>query len=176
MSNLNHQVLRTAEFWGADPATFEIIETHLSWVFLVNDLAYKLKKPVSLYFVDTTSLENRKHFCQEEIRLNSRWAQPYYLGVETINGEADEPVLNGDGEVLDYLVKMSRWSPEQQLDHQTLETIKRHNWRCAYRSCKAGRHCRCRSALRQSHRTFDPCSALPTGSTSPDRTARLRTA
>ena len=122
MSNLNHQVLRTAEFWGADPATFEIIETHLSWVFLVNDLAYKLKKPVSLYFVDTTSLENRKHFCQEEIRLNSRWAQPYYLGVETINGEADEPVLNGDGEVLDYLVKMRRWSPEQQLDHQTLET------------------------------------------------------
>ena len=122
MSNLNHQVLRTAEFWGADPTTFEIIETHLSWVFLVNDLAYKLKKPVSLYFVDTTSLENRKHFCQEEVRLNSRWAQPYYIGVETINGEADAPVLNGDGEVLDYLVKMRRWSPEQQLDRQTLET------------------------------------------------------
>ena len=54
MANLNLEVLRNPEFWGTDPTHFKVIETHLSWVFLTEQHAYKLKKPVALYFVDTT--------------------------------------------------------------------------------------------------------------------------
>ena len=120
MSNLNLEVLRNPDFWNASSERFEVIETHLSWVFLTDEYAYKLKKPVALYFVDTTSLENRKHFCAEEVRLNARWASHYYIGVETLNGSEQSPELNGEGPVVDYLVKMRRWSADQPLDQQTL--------------------------------------------------------
>ena len=120
MANLNLEVLRNPEFWGTDPTHFKVIETHLSWVFLTEQHAYKLKKPVALYFVDTTSLENRQHFCQEEVRLNSRWASHYYLGVDRLTGSLESPTLNGDGPAVDYLVKMRRWSDAQQLDHLSL--------------------------------------------------------
>lgn len=121
MSDLNLKVLQDPSFWSADPERFEVKETHLSWVFLTDEFAYKLKKPVSLYFVDARSLENRKHFCQEEVRLNSRWAAHYYLGVETLNGTPEQPVLGGDTPAIDYLVKMRRWPAEQQLDHMALD-------------------------------------------------------
>ena len=64
----------------------ELIETHISWVLLAGDLAYKLKKPVTLPFVDYSTLEARRHFCEEEVRLNRRLAPGLYLGVRQITG------------------------------------------------------------------------------------------
>ena len=52
----------------------ELLETHISWVFLAGDFAYKLKKPVDLGFVNFSTLERRRHFCDEELRLNRRLA------------------------------------------------------------------------------------------------------
>ena len=76
---------------------FEVIETHISWVLLTGDYAYKIKKPVDFGFLDFSSLEKRHHFCQEELRLNRRLAPQLYLEVVAIGGTPDRPVLVGAG-------------------------------------------------------------------------------
>lgn len=64
----------------------ELLETHISWVLLAGDFAYKMKKPVSLGFVDFSTLEARRRCCEEELRLNRRTAPDLYLGVVPITG------------------------------------------------------------------------------------------
>ncbi|MCB1759569.1 MAG: AAA family ATPase [Gammaproteobacteria bacterium] len=86
-----------------------LIETHISSLLLVGNLAYKFKKPVNLGFLDFSTLKRRLHCCLEEVRLNRRLAPDLYLGVVTINGEPDAPVIEGEGAVLEYAVKMSRF-------------------------------------------------------------------
>lgn len=91
-----------------------LIETHISWVVLLGDFVYKIKKPVNLGFVDATRLESRKHFCEEELRLNRRTAPEIYLGVVAFCGNDKNPVLHSheddpDG-VFEYAVKMKRFS------------------------------------------------------------------
>lgn len=61
-----------------------MVETHISWIVLTGTLAYKIKKPLQLEFIDTTTLERRKHYCEEELRLNRRLAPELYLGVVPI--------------------------------------------------------------------------------------------
>lgn len=97
-------VLSTA--WHA-----ELIETHISWVLLAGDTAYKIKKPVRLAFVDYGDLAARRHFCEEEVRLNQRLAPSLYLGVTRITGTPEAPVLDGAGPVLEYAVRMRRFAP-----------------------------------------------------------------
>ena len=87
----------------------ELIETHISWVLLTRDTAYKIKKPVRLPFVDYTALESRKFFCEEELRLNARLAPSLYLGVTPVTGTPQAPRLGGEGEALDYAVRMRRF-------------------------------------------------------------------
>jgi len=89
----------------------QVIETHISWVLLAGDLAYKIKKPVRLGFLDFTTLDARRRFCEEELRLNRRLAAPLYLGLVAIHATNDGPVLAGDGPVIDYAVKMHRMAP-----------------------------------------------------------------
>ncbi|HXE51356.1 MAG TPA: AAA family ATPase [Ramlibacter sp.] len=89
----------------------ELIETHISWVLLAGDLAYKIKKPVRLPFVDYGTLELRRHFCEEEVRLNRRLAPSLYLGVTGITGTHSAPVLDGAGPALEYAVRMRRFAP-----------------------------------------------------------------
>lgn len=101
MTQLDVNQLKQPEFWGASPESFDVIETHLSWVFLANGDAWKLKKPVSLYFVDYSTLENRKFFCEEEVRLNRRSAPGYYLGVKPLTAVGDRYQLDGEGPVID---------------------------------------------------------------------------
>ena len=90
-----------------------LMETHISWVLLTSKLAYKLKKPVDLGFVDFRSLAARKHFCEEEVRLNRRLAPSLYVGVVPICGTTQAPHL-GDGEPMDFAVCMRRF-PEDAL-------------------------------------------------------------
>jgi uncharacterized protein len=87
----------------------DLIETHISWVLLAGDHAYKIKKPVRLPFVDYSTLRARRHFCEEELRLNRRLAPSLYLGLTRITGSHGEPQLEGPGPVLEYAVRMCRF-------------------------------------------------------------------
>ena len=78
--------------------TVTVLETHISWVLLTGDWAYKIKKPVNLGFVDFSTLDRRRFFCMEELRLNRRLAPHLYRDVVAIGGTAQVPVLNGGGE------------------------------------------------------------------------------
>ena len=89
----------------------QMLETHISWLLLAGDTAYKIKKPVRLPFVDYGTLEARRHFCEEEVRLNRRLAPSLYLGITRITGTLQAPVLDGPGPVLEYAVRMRRFAP-----------------------------------------------------------------
>src|SRR5580765_4913512 len=90
-----------------------VIETHISWVFLAGDYAYKVKKPVKLPFVDFATLESRRFYCQEELRLNRRVAPRVYLDVVPIAG--DPPAIGRDGNPVEYAVKMRRFAQDDLL-------------------------------------------------------------
>jgi len=83
-----------------------IIETHISWVLLTGQYAYKIKKPVNFGFLDFSTLEKRRLFCYEELRLNRRLAPDLYLDVVPITGNFDQPIMGGSGEPIEYAVKM----------------------------------------------------------------------
>ena len=104
----------------------QMIETHISWVLLDKGIAYKIKKLVRLPFVDYGTLEARRHFCEEELRLNRRLAQSLYFGITRITGRHQAPVLDGPGPVLEFAVRMRRFVPgalfSEQLDAGTLST------------------------------------------------------
>jgi len=98
-------------------ARVEYVQTHISSVFLTGEVVYKLKKPVNFGFLDFTTLEKRRHFCQEELRLNRRLAPSVYLKVEPVTFSRGRVALGGEGEVVDYVVVMrqmdlNRMGPE----------------------------------------------------------------
>jgi uncharacterized protein len=96
------QALRSAQ-----PAqTIELIETHISFVLLAGPHAYKIKKCVNLGFLDFTTLAQRRHFCEEELRLNRRTAPQIYLDLVPITREAGRPMLGGSGTVVDVALRM----------------------------------------------------------------------
>jgi uncharacterized protein len=94
-----------------------LVETHISWVLLTGSFAYKIKKPVNFAFVDFSTLERRKAFCDEEIRLNRRLAPSIYLGVVPIGGSASRPVI-GALPAIEYAVKMRQFPPAERLDRR----------------------------------------------------------
>jgi aminoglycoside phosphotransferase family enzyme len=92
-------------------------ETHTAWVFLTDDRAYKLKKPVVFPFLDFRSLDARAHFCREEVRLNRALAGDVYIGTVPLVAKGDGSLaLGGKGRVVDWLVEMRRLPEEQLLD------------------------------------------------------------
>ena len=88
---------------------FQLIETHISWVLLTGPYVYKFKKPVNFGFLDFTTLAAREHFCNEELRLNQRLTEDLYLEVLPITGTADAPQLGGEGEAIEYALKMRQF-------------------------------------------------------------------
>ena len=95
----------------------QLIETHISWIILTGDYAYKIKKPLDLGFLDFSTLERRRFCCNEELRLNSRLAAPIYLDVVPITGSAEQAVINGTGSVIEYAVRMVQFPQQAQLDN-----------------------------------------------------------
>nr|WP_245399037.1 bifunctional aminoglycoside phosphotransferase/ATP-binding protein [Pseudomonas syringae] len=91
---------------------FQVIETHISWVLLTGPYAYKIKKPMNFGFLDFTTLALREHFCHEELRLNRRTTDDLYIDVLPITGSAEAPQLGGDGEVIEYALKMRQFSQD----------------------------------------------------------------
>jgi aminoglycoside phosphotransferase family enzyme/predicted kinase len=94
----------------------KLLETHISWVLLAGEFAYKIKKPVSLGFVDFSTLALRRFYCEEELRLNRRTAPGLYLEVVAVTGTPERPAMGGEGEPLEYAVKMRRFPQEALLD------------------------------------------------------------
>jgi uncharacterized protein len=90
----------------------EMLETHISWVFLAGVYAYKVKKAVEMGFLDFTTLEKRRQFCEEELRLNRRLLPQLYLDVVEIRGSAGALEIAGRGPVLEYAVRMRRFPQE----------------------------------------------------------------
>ncbi|MCK6394704.1 AAA family ATPase [Zoogloea sp.] len=83
----------------------ELIETHISWLLLADGFVWKLKKPLSLPFLDYATAEQRRFCCHEELRLNRRFAPGLYLGLEEVDDSGE------------CAVKMRRFAESQRLDH-----------------------------------------------------------
>jgi aminoglycoside phosphotransferase family enzyme/predicted kinase len=88
---------------------FQVIETHISWVLLTGPFVYKIKKPMNFGFLDFTTLSSREHFCQQELKLNQRLTENLYLEVLPITGSAEAPQLGGEGETIEYALKMRQF-------------------------------------------------------------------
>lgn len=99
------------------PASIEVRQTHISVVFLVDELVYKIKKPVQLGFLDFSTLELRRHFCEEEVRLNRRLAPAVYLGVVPVARSGKGLQVGAKGEVVEWAVKMRRLAEEATLQN-----------------------------------------------------------
>lgn len=96
----------------------EAIETHMSWVFLIDAHAYKLKKPVRNELLDFGTAEARRHYCEEEVRLNRRLAEKVYLGTVPLVVDACNHLhLGGDGKAIDWLIRMRRLPTQRMLDY-----------------------------------------------------------
>jgi uncharacterized protein len=93
-----------------DGAPVRVVETHVSWILLSRRLAYKFKKPVRLAFLDFTSLAERRRCCDEELRLNRRFAPDLYLDVVEVRRGLAGPCFDGPGEVVDVAVRMRRFA------------------------------------------------------------------
>jgi aminoglycoside phosphotransferase family enzyme len=102
-------------FYPHQPKKVELIQTHISYIFLTGELVYKVKKPVDFGFLDFTTLEKRRHFCQEEIRLNKRFSPDVYLEAVPISRNGDAFRLGDDTEVVEYAVKMRRINEDHML-------------------------------------------------------------
>ncbi len=94
-----------------------LIQTHVSYVLLTGDYVYKLKKPVNFGFLNYSTLELRKHFCHEEIRLNRRTAPDLYLEVLPITQLSEQYQLDGTGEAVEYTLKMLQFPQESLLSN-----------------------------------------------------------
>lgn len=106
--------LKDPAFWGPGVDRVDFVQTHISSVFLTGERAYKLKKPVNFGFLDFSTVELRRRYCEAEVELNGRLAPEVYLGVEPITRAGDELRLGGGGEAVDWLVAM------RQLDERLL--------------------------------------------------------
>lgn len=92
-----------------EPTTrVEVLQTHISWLFLTDRYAYKVKKPVDFGFLDYTTLEKRRACCEREVVLNRRLSPDTYIGVVDITDEHGVPTLNGSGRPVETAVKMVR--------------------------------------------------------------------
>ncbi|MDX1594699.1 MAG: phosphotransferase, partial [Gammaproteobacteria bacterium] len=110
------QALQDASRFDHPVERFEVLETHVSWVLLTGPYAYKIKKPVDLGFLDFSTLAARRHFCEEELRLNRRLAPRLYRDLVALTGSPDDPRLGGPGEPFEFAVRMVQFPQEALLD------------------------------------------------------------
>ena len=94
----------------------ELMQTQMSFVFLTDDYVYKVKKPVNLGYLDYTTLDKRYFYCQQEVELNRRLCPDAYLGVVTITESRGNILIDGQGKVVEYAVKMRRLPQEAMMN------------------------------------------------------------
>ena len=118
---LSRSLATQAAAYPGPVSRIEMLETHISWVFLAAEFAYKVKKPVDLGFVNFSTLERRRQFCDEELRLNRRLAPELYLDVLPIAGSAESPRIGGEGAAIEYCVRMRRFEQDRLLSRLVAE-------------------------------------------------------
>lgn len=94
----------------------QLVETHMSWVLLTGEFAYKIKKPVCYSFVDLRSAERRAFYCEEELRLNRRFARNLYIEVCDITVSDGKASVAGQGQIVEHAVRMRQFDRAQELD------------------------------------------------------------
>jgi aminoglycoside phosphotransferase family enzyme len=95
----------------------ELIETHISWVIVCDQFVYKIKRPVHYSFLDFSTLEMRKHFCEREIELNKRLTDNIYLDVQPVSEWQGSLFIGAtDGAIIDYAVRMLKLDREKQMN------------------------------------------------------------
>ena len=110
------QALLDPQTYPDPPQKVELMQTQMSFVFLAGDYVYKVKKPVNLGYLDYTSLAKRQFYCQREVELNRRLCPDAYLGVLPIVKNEGGVSLGGQGEVIEYAVKMRRLPRKAMMD------------------------------------------------------------
>ena len=95
----------------------QLIETHISWVFLDERFAYKIKKPIKYSFLDFSTIELRKYYCEREIELNKRLTENIYIDVQPIRKDGNQYFISGTtGTVVDYAVRMKKQDTNKQMN------------------------------------------------------------
>ncbi|MDD5093716.1 MAG: hypothetical protein PHV74_04955 [Dehalococcoidia bacterium] len=110
------QALLNPNTYPEKPGPVELIQTQLSFVFLMKDYAYKVKKPVDFGFLDFTTLEKRRFYCRQELLLNRRLCTDIYLDVVPITQSHGRYAIAGEGETVEYAVKMRRLPEGRTMD------------------------------------------------------------
>ncbi|HET8870788.1 MAG TPA: AAA family ATPase [Aquabacterium sp.] len=95
-----------------------LLETHISWVLLDGQWAWKIKKPVHLSFLDATDLHTRRFWCEEELRLNRRLAPDLYQDVVPIGGTPDHPLIQGGDRPIEFAVRMRQFEQKDLLSQR----------------------------------------------------------
>lgn len=143
-----HQRLLDPQVYPSPPGTIELHETHISCVYLTDNKVYKIKKPVNFGFLDFSTLEQRQHFCRQEVLLNRRFAPDTYLGVVPIRLHHGQLCINGkEGEIVEYAVEMRRLPAERMLDR----LVERHDSSLPEEAIRLG------STLAQMHKDCQIC-------------------
>jgi hypothetical protein len=109
------QAMLDPAFYPHHPEQVDLIQTHISYLFLCGEVVYKVKKPVDFGFLDFTTLEKRSYFCRQEVRLNKRFSPDVYLAVVPISLVGDSFRLGDETAVIEYAVKMRRIEEDQML-------------------------------------------------------------
>ena len=116
MSEKLIQNLQNPDLYDHPVDQFQVMETHISWVILTGPYAYKIKKPMNFGFLNFTTLEQRRHFCNEELRLNQRLAAELYDTVIPITGSEDQPAFDGDGSAFEYALRVKQFDNDLLLN------------------------------------------------------------
>ena len=110
--------LQNPELFGQNVSSVKILQTHISFVVLTGSFAYKIKKAIDFGFLDFSTLEKRKFFCEEEIKLNKRLCPKIYLSVVPITEHNGKIQLNGKGKIVEYALKMKEFPQENIMTNQ----------------------------------------------------------
>lgn len=111
------KALLKAAAYPEPTADVRLIQTHISFIFLTDHFVYKVKKPVDFGFLNFTTPDRRRFYCEEEVRLNRRLCPDIYLGVVELRETPEGATFGAGGKVIDYAVKMKRLPEERMLAH-----------------------------------------------------------
>ena len=109
------RALQDPASYGHPVGDIHLVETHISWVILTGNIAYKIKKAVKFGFLDFSTLDKRHFYCDEEVRLNRRFAPDLYLDVIEVTGQVERPVLQDGGRPIEYAVRMRQFAQQALL-------------------------------------------------------------
>jgi len=115
------RALSNPKAYPHNPNSVELVQTQISFVFLAGDYVYKVKKPVDFGFLDFTTLEKRRFYCNQEVVLNRRLCTNIYLGVAGITKKGRTFQVEGSGKEVEYAVKM-RPLPYQRMMDRMLQS------------------------------------------------------